>query len=195
MPNPHSFQVGKCEYKFTETGLVIRDGGIYFGELSDTPTDGVIGGTHTVTDETLTSPTINNPTIAFDSATARGVKVGRLAITGAALHAATTLAWQNPESSAIIILRVWLDVTTVSTGAASVDVGYTATSATTTSDTLLDGVDVNAATAVFDSMNAALDAGANAKAQKAASAKWVTITQSAETTGLVANLYIEYVVV
>lgn len=128
----------------------------------------------------------------------RAVKVGVKALTGAAIHAGTggVVAWQNPESVAIIILRVWLDLTTVATGACTLDIGVTATSATTTSDTLLDGIDANAAVGVFDSMNAALDSGANALAQKLASAKWVTIDEkTGDATGLVANLYVEYVMV
>jgi len=74
-------------------------------------------------------------------------------------------------------------------------VGYSATSAAT-SDTLLDGVDANAATALFDSMNAALDSGANAKAQLAASGKYVTIDEkTGDSTGMVAVLYVQYVLV
>lgn len=133
-------------------------------------------------------------TVTFD----RGVKTAVVSLTGAAIHAGTggVIAWQNPEASAILIQRVILDLATVSTGAATLDVGVTEVSATTTSDTLLDGVDANAATGVFDSMNAALDAGANAKAQKLAAAKWVTIDEkTGDATGLVGKLYIQYVVI
>jgi hypothetical protein len=133
-------------------------------------------------------------TVTFD----RGVKVAKMALSGATIHAGTggVIAWANPEASAILITRVILDITTVSTGASTIDVGVTETSATTTSDTLLDGIDGNAATGVFDSMNAALDSGANAKAQKLAAAKWVTIDEkTGDTTGLVGNLYIEYVLI
>jgi hypothetical protein len=114
-----------------------------------------------------------------------------VAISGAALHAANLTLWTAPAKA--IILRVLLDVTTVATGACTVDIGYTASTATTSSDTLLDGVDVNAATVLFDSMNAALDSGANAKAQLAASGKWITADEaSGDATGLVANAYIQY---
>jgi hypothetical protein len=122
----------------------------------------------------------------------RAIKCDVVAITGAALQAANLTLWTAPAKS--IILRVLLDVTTVATGACTVDIGYTATSATTSSDTLLDGIDVNAATGLFDSMNAALDTGANAKAQLAASGKWITAdSASGDATGLVANAYIYYV--
>lgn len=124
----------------------------------------------------------------------RQVKCDVVAIDGAALHAANLTLWQAP--AAAIILRVLLDVTTVATGACTVDIGYTAASATTSSDSLLDGVDVNAAVALFDSMNAALDSGANAQAQKAASGKWITADEaSGDATGLVANAYIFYILV
>lgn len=102
-------------------------------------------------------------------------------------------AWQNPESTAIMLLRAILDITTVATSACTLDVGYTATSAATSSDTLLDGVDANAAAATFDSMNAALDSGANAKAQRCEYGKWVTIDEkTGDAEGMVAKLYITY---
>ena len=121
----------------------------------------------------------------------RVIKCAVFAVTGAALHAANLTAWTAPAAS--IIHRVMLDITTVATGACTIDVGYTASGATTSSDTLIDGVDANAAIALFDSMNAALDSGANAKAQKAASGKWITMDEaSGDATGLVANLYVFY---
>lgn len=144
--------------------------------------------TQTLTNKTLTSPVITTPTID-------GVAVSRprfctvFAISGAALQAAVLAALQFP--AAAIIERAILDITTVATGACTVDVGYATVSATTGSDTLLDGVDANAGIAMFDSMDASLDAGANAKAQKAASGKWVTVqSKTGDATGLVANLYI-----
>jgi hypothetical protein len=122
----------------------------------------------------------------------RAIKCDVVAITGAALQAANLTLWTAPAKCHI--LRVCLEVTTIATAACTVDIGYTATSATTSSDTLLDGIDVNAATGLFDSMNAALDAGANAKAQLAASGKWITAdSASGDATGLVANAYIYYV--
>jgi hypothetical protein len=139
-----------------------------------------------------TLPTING--VAQGTLNARAQITEVFAVTGAALHAANLTAWTAP--AAAIIQRVMLDVTTVATGACTIDVGYTATTSTTSSDTLLDGVDANAATALFDSMNAALDSGANAKAQKAASGKWITMDEaSGDATGLVANLYITYILI
>lgn len=125
----------------------------------------------------------------------RVTQVVKVPLSGATIHAASggVVAWQVPAACAIIVDKVVLDVTTVSSGACTLDIGYTATDATTTSDTMLDGVDVNSAAAVFDSSNAALDSGANAKAQKCAASKWITIDEkTGDATGLVANLYIYY---
>ena len=133
-------------------------------------------------------------TVTFD----RGVKTAVTALSGATIHAASggVVAWQNPEASSILVLRAILTITTVATGACTLDVGVTATSATTTSDTLLDGIDANAAIGTFDSMNAALDAGANANAQLLAAGKWVTVDEkTGDATGLVGKLYVQYIVI
>lgn len=122
----------------------------------------------------------------------RAVKCVAFPLDGTALHAAVVPAIQFGADA--IILRAIADITTVATGACTLDVGYTSVSDVTSSDTLLDGIDVNAAIATFDSMNAALDAGANAKAQKAASGKWVTVDEkTGDATGLVGTLYIFYI--
>jgi hypothetical protein len=126
----------------------------------------------------------------------RLVQTKVVALTGAAIHAGTggVIAWQNPEGATIIILRVLLHLTTVATAACTLDIGVTAVGATTSSDTLLDGIDVNSAVGLFDSMNAALDGGANALAQSLASGKWITIDEkTGDATGLVANLIIQYI--
>lgn len=125
----------------------------------------------------------------------RAIKVAVVRINGNALALMTSgiQAWQNPEDDAILVLRAVLDLTTAATGACTFDIGLTATSAATSSDTLLDGVDVNSAAAVFDSMNAALDSGANANAQKLAVGKWITIDEkTGDAEGSEAMLYIYY---
>jgi hypothetical protein len=138
----------------------------------------------------LTTPVIDG--VQYSALNDRQIVTVAFAVDGAALHAANLTALTFP--AAAVILRVLLDVTTVSTGASTIDVGYTAVSATTSSDTLLDGVDGNAAIALFDSMDASLDLGANAHAQKAVSGKWITLDEaSGDTTGLVATLYIQYI--
>lgn len=124
----------------------------------------------------------------------RAVKTAVFALSGATIHAGVTAAIQF--SAAAVIQRVFADITTVATGACTLDIGYTAVSATTGSDTLLDGIDVNGAVALFDSMDATLDSGANAHAQKAASGKWITVQEkTGDATGLVGNLYIQYILI
>jgi hypothetical protein len=114
-----------------------------------------------------------------------------------ALTAATTTAGGdalnllNPEGVDLIITRLILDITTPATGAATADAGVTTTG--TTSDTLLDGVDVGSAAAVFDSADET-DSGTNGKiGRRWGSAQYLTITPSATLAGLVGNAYIEYI--
>jgi hypothetical protein len=128
---------------------------------------------------------------AADSTSERRVKVARVAL--AALDTGGgVLAWANPESGAVIIERVVIDATTKATAAATIDVGTTATNATTSSDNLLDGLDVGTAAGTFDNLS---DAGTNGKArQKLASGKWVTASRaSGACAGLVGYAYIFYV--
>jgi hypothetical protein len=81
-------------------------------------------------------------------------------------------SWKNPEAGDILIEHVALKVTTEATDACTVDVGTTDISATTSSDTLIDGVDVNTATGVFTNDESA---GTNGKVRKRLKAgKWVT---------------------
>lgn len=139
------------------------------------------------TGQALTTPVIDG--VTYSALNARQPITVAFAVNGAALHAAVLTAVTFP--AAAIILRAVLDITTVATAACTIDVGYTAVSSTTTSDTLLDGVDANAAIAVFDSMDTGLAAG---KAQKAASGKFVTIDEkTGDSTGLVATLYITFI--
>lgn len=126
-------------------------------------------------------------TVTFD----RAPKIAIKALTGAALHAAV-VAWQNPEAASIIITKCVVDVTTVATGAGKLDIGTTATNATTASDNLIDGIDVNAATGLLGQADG--DGTTNSKLQqKLAAGKWVTFKEiSGDVTGLVANAYIHY---
>lgn len=111
---------------------------------------------------------------------------------GAADTGGAVISWQNPEGVAIIITRVIVYVSTVSTGACTVDIGTTATNGTTSSNNLLTALDVNAATGVFDNIN---EAGASGKArQLLAAATWVTGSKaSGAAAGLVGKYYIEYI--
>lgn len=100
-------------------------------------------------------------------------------------------SWQNPESGYILVRHVVLNVTTKTSAACTVDVGTTATSATTSSDNLIDGKDINAATGIFTNDESA---GTNGKPQKRlAPGKWVTASvASGASAGLVGTYEIYY---
>ena len=125
--------------------------------------------------------------------TDRAVKVARVALASANTGGGV-LSWANPESSAILIERVIIDVTTKSTNACTIDVGTTATSGTTSSNNLIDGLAVGTAAGTFDNIT---DKGTNGKSrQKLASGKWVTAsTASGSAAGLVGYAYIHYIVI
>lgn len=136
--------------------------------------------------------------ITADTLTVNGVaitpvdtdlKVDKVAL-AAVRTAGGVLAWQNPTGASIIVTSVVLDITTASTGASTIDVGYTATSATTSSDTIIDGVS-GASIAVVDSQ---INAGTNGVGpQKVAAGKWITASEaSGDVTGLVGSAYIYY---
>lgn len=129
-------------------------------------------------------------TIATGSDADRIPVIAKVAL-GVGTSGGGVFAWQNPESTSIIIDRILLNVTTASTSAGTVDVGTTASSATTSSDNLIDGLDVNAATGLFDNIT---DKGTNGKSrQLLASGKWVTASQaSGAVAGLVGYAYISY---
>ena len=81
-------------------------------------------------------------------------------------------SWKNPETGPILVMHLAVIVTTKATGACSIDCGTTAASATTSSNTLIDGLDVNAATGTFTNDESA---GAYGKPFKRLEAgKWVT---------------------
>lgn len=113
--------------------------------------------------------------------------VVRVALADAAT-AGGVAAVANPFGAKAIITRFVIDVTTVATGAATVDAGV-ATNGTTSSDILIDGLNVNAAAGLFDNIE---NKGTNGKARQLWSAtQYVTISQaSGDVTGLVGYAYI-----
>ena len=103
-------------------------------------------------------------------------------------------AWQNPESSKIIVDRVILDITKAGGSASAVmDVG-SAASATTHSDNLIDGVDINAV-ATYDNIG---DGGTNGKSKQKLDEKGGTTDYitgqilTANAASLEGNVYIHY---
>ncbi len=104
-------------------------------------------------------------------------------------------AWQNPERTPIIVTRVLVDITTAGgTASAVLDIG-TAANATTKSDNLIDGLDVNT-TGIFDNIT---DGGTNGKSRQRLDAKGGTTDYitgqilAAKAENLVGNVYIEYI--
>lgn len=120
----------------------------------------------------------------------RNYKVAKVALTGvAATTGGALFAWPNPENVSIIIDRLEIDITTKSTGAATADFGVAA-NATTTSDNLIDGYNVNATEKVVNNID---DKGTNGKSvQKLSNGQHITGTGSATTAGLVGFVYIHY---
>lgn len=103
------------------------------------------------------------------------------------------LAWQNPEVGAIDIVSLVIDATTKSTGALTADFGTTPTSAATSSDNLIDGVDLGTAAGTFNNTD---NKGANGKQhQKLAAGKWLTGSKATgAAAGLVGSAYIQYII-
>ena len=100
----------------------------------------------------------------------------------------------NVTGTAILILDAVLNVTTISTGACTFDIGTTATSATTTSDNIFDGIDVGAGTGIYVMRDAALDSAANVGVKSLANGKWVTVDEkTGDAEGMVGVLYIFYI--
>lgn len=95
-------------------------------------------------------------------------------------------SFQNPESSPIIILGLLIEVTTVATGACTLDAGVAA-DGNTSDDTLIDGQDVNSAAGVFGNTGyARLDANGG-------TTDWLTVSMATGATAdLVGNAHVLY---
>ena len=128
------------------------------------------------------------------STSIKGTEVAKVAL-NAVDTAGGLFAWVAPADC--FLTRVLIDVTTKSTGACTVDIGYTTVSATTSVDTLLDGLDVGTAAGLFDNCNDTNN-GTNGVslatgALRVASGKWVTGSKaSGATAGIVGYAYIHY---
>ena len=100
------------------------------------------------------------------------------------------LSVANPEGVELFVTRVLVDVTTPATGVCTVNAGIAA-AATTSSDNLLDGLDVGTAAILADNVGTP---GTNGKAVQAwAANQFLTISMATgAAAGLVGNAYIEY---
>ncbi len=123
--------------------------------------------------------------IAFPHFSVRAI-TGVVATTGGAI-----LSFRPAEGSTYVILRAVLVVLTKSTGAATVDIGVGST-ATTAADNLIDGCDVGTAGSVsFDNLT---NPGTNGLAGVYMNGtSFINVTGLADTTGLVGNLYVEFI--
>lgn len=114
----------------------------------------------------------------------------RVALTaGTTTTGGDVLSLANPEGADLIITRFILNITTEATGSATADAGVAA-DGTTSSDTLLDGVNIGAAAAIFDNID---DQGTNGQSVLLwGSSQYITVTPSASAAGLVGYAYVEY---
>lgn len=95
----------------------------------------------------------------------------------------------NPEGRALLVLGLAIYKSTPSTGAANVDAGIAA-DATTSSDTLIDGAALNGAGTLCTGANA----GTNGKVgQVWGATQYLTLTGSADSSGLVGDCTVFYV--
>lgn len=98
------------------------------------------------------------------------------------------LSVENPTGVDLIITRLLLNVTTQSTGAATVDIGVDDDGATS-SDTLIDGLSV-ATAGLYDNIE---NQGTNGKsAVRWPAGHYLVATASATTAGMVGYAYIEW---
>lgn len=107
-----------------------------------------------------------------------------------------TFTWQNPETTAILVQRVIIDVTTQATAAAVMDVGVVA-NATSTAATIFDDLTLNSAVVYDHLLVSGTGVGGVHKVDaNGGTNDWITgktLTQSGA--DLVGKYYIEYVVV
>lgn len=124
------------------------------------------------------------------------LKVAVVALAGGTDTGGGVGSWANPEAGDIWIERAVLSSKGsgghIATAACNLDVGTTATNATTASDNLIDGQDVHTALVTVDNLTAP---GANGKSgQDLAAAKWVTVSMAdaGASAGFVGELIIAY---
>lgn len=99
------------------------------------------------------------------------------------------LASVQNQTGSDLIVTAFANVGTVATGACAMDVGVTSTSSTTSSDTLMDGIDIHSATGTFSYSSG--DATNALQYQRWPAGKWVTASKaSGASAGAVASLYL-----
>lgn len=169
----------------------------YNSTTDETTLTVVTNSTNTVANSSISSPAYSYELVPQEyPGFASDIKVVKVALIAGNANA-YAFTWQNPESSKIIVHRVIIDRTTAGGTASSVlDVGVVA-NATSTADTLIDGLDLNA-TGVADNIS---DGGTNGKARQKVDENGGTndyitgkiLAQNAAS--LVGNVYIHYSIV
>lgn len=171
-------------------GIAYSDPDLTQLNLNGTAVSADAGELNKLDGATWTTVQLNQITDAFGTVTlSRATKIVRVAL-AAVRTAGGVLSWVNPEAGAILVTRIVLDITTQSTGASTIDCGYTAASATTLSDDAIDGLS-GATAGTFDNIE---NLGTNGKSVlKVATGKWITASEaSGDVTGLAGYAYIHY---
>ncbi len=118
-----------------------------------------------------------------------GLHVERLTLDATVGLNGTMAAWENKWSGDALVSLVVLNVTTAATGAATSNVGASAT-ATGTADDIIDGTDIGTAAIVANNISSA---GTNGLATAIIpTGEYVTIRALADPAGLVGNMWVYF---
>ena len=169
----------------------------YDSSSDETTLTVVTNSTNTVANSSISSPAYSYELVTQEyPGFASDIKVVKVALAAGNANA-YAFAWQNPESSKIIVHRVIVDRTTAGGTATSViDIGVVANATSTAAD-LIDGLDLNA-TGVADNIS---DGGTDGKARQkvdenGGSNDYITgKILTANAASLVGNVYIHYSVI
>jgi hypothetical protein len=150
-------------------------------------------------DETQTNGVKIGTLVAYISATEGWVELntfyqadGAVFFKGALTAATATtpsgvVRWQNNTGETVMIELMYIDITTGSTGAATLDIGVAATS-TGTGDTLIDGCTASLVKVISN----VVGGGTNGRLSKATNGQYVVGAASATVAGLVGTYNIVY---
>lgn len=122
-----------------------------YSSANDETTVSVVPGSVTITNSSISNPCYSYESVPQGYPGFGGdIKMAKVALTAGNANA-FAFAWQNPESTKIIVHKVMVYKTAAGgTGSSVLDVGVVA-DATSTADTLIDGLDLNS-TGMADSI-------------------------------------------
>ncbi|MBI5954454.1 MAG: hypothetical protein HY865_22585 [Chloroflexi bacterium] len=169
----------------------------YSSSPDETTVTVVTNSTATIANSDIASPCLSYESVPQGyTGFAGDMKVAKVALTAGNANA-FAFAWQNPESSKILVTRVLIDRTTAGgTGSSVLNVGPGAT-ATTASDTLIDGLDLNATGIADNISNIGTNGLSTAKLdENGGTTDYITgQILAANAASLVGNAYIFYITV